>query len=31
MTTLEALVIIFSMYGVARLVLDLVDTFWPVR
>lgn len=28
---IEMLVILLAVYGVARLVLDLVDILWPVR
>lgn len=28
---IEMLVIVFAIYGAGRLVLDLVDTLWPVR
>lgn len=28
---IEMLVIGFAIYGVGRLVLDFVDTFWPLR
>lgn len=28
---IEMLVIAFAIYGVGRLVLDLVDAIWPLR
>jgi hypothetical protein len=28
---IEMLVILLAVYGVTRLVLDLVDLLWPVR
>jgi hypothetical protein len=28
---IEMIVIAFAIYGVGRLVLDLVDTIWPLR
>ncbi len=28
---IEMFVIVFAIYGASRIVLDIVDTLWPVR
>jgi hypothetical protein len=28
---IEMLVVVFAIYGASRLVLDVVDTLWPLR